>query len=137
MQRKYKEHKDMITQETKPVKTWGGFNLAILKVKSKSTRKNQSFTIATQTNNILLLLTSRNLLTRPHASSETTDSFFLWPLQNTNTLVCDFEIPLKGLATQTLLFMTPRPPLKVQIISTFDDQRRQQLLQHRILRFFK
>ena len=27
----------MITQETKPVKTWGGFNLAILKVKSKST----------------------------------------------------------------------------------------------------
>ena len=32
MQRKYKEHKDMIIQETKPVKTWGGFNLAILKV---------------------------------------------------------------------------------------------------------
>ena len=32
----------MITQETKPVKTWGGFNQAILKVKSKSTRKNRS-----------------------------------------------------------------------------------------------
>ena len=32
----------MITQEIKPVKTWGGFNLVILKVKSKSTRKNQS-----------------------------------------------------------------------------------------------
>ena len=32
----------MITQETKPVKTWGGFNLAILKVRSKSTRKNRS-----------------------------------------------------------------------------------------------
>ena len=32
----------MITQETKPVKTWGGFNLTILKVKSKSTRKNRS-----------------------------------------------------------------------------------------------
>ena len=28
----YKEHKDMMTQETKPVKTWGGFNLPILKV---------------------------------------------------------------------------------------------------------
>ena len=28
----YKEHKDMMTQETTPVKTWGGFNLAILKV---------------------------------------------------------------------------------------------------------
>ena len=37
----------MITQETKPVKTWGGFNLAILKVKRKFTRKNRSFTIAT------------------------------------------------------------------------------------------
>ena len=30
----------MINQEIKPVKTWGGFNLAILKVESKSTRKN-------------------------------------------------------------------------------------------------
>ena len=32
----------MITQGTKPVKTWGEFNLAILKVKNKSTRKNLS-----------------------------------------------------------------------------------------------
>ena len=32
----------MITQETKQVKTWGGFNLTILKVKNKSTRKNRS-----------------------------------------------------------------------------------------------
>ena len=32
----------MITQETKPVETWEGFNLAILKVKRKSTRKNRS-----------------------------------------------------------------------------------------------
>ena len=32
----------MITQETKPVQTWGGFNLAIPKVKIKSTRKNRS-----------------------------------------------------------------------------------------------
>ena len=32
----------MITQETKPVKTCGGFDLATLKVKSKSTRKNRS-----------------------------------------------------------------------------------------------
>ena len=31
----------------------------------------------TQTTNILLLPTSRNLLTQPHASSETTNSFFL------------------------------------------------------------
>ena len=31
--------------------------------------------------------------------------------------------------TQTLLFVTPRPPLKVYIIRTFDDYRSQQLLQ--------
>ena len=31
----------MMTQETILVKTWEGFNLAILKVKSKSTRKNR------------------------------------------------------------------------------------------------
>ena len=104
----------MITQENQTgKKTWGEFNLAILKVKCKSTRKNRNFTIATYTTNILLLPTSRNLLTQPRASSETTNSFFLWPLQNTNTHVCDFKISLKGLATQTLLFMTPRPPLKV------------------------
>ena len=28
----YKEHKNMMTQETTLVKTWEGFNLAILKV---------------------------------------------------------------------------------------------------------
>ena len=33
----------MITQETKPVKTWGGFNLAILKVNlNPLTRKNRN-----------------------------------------------------------------------------------------------
>ena len=35
----------MITQETKPVKTWGGFNLAILKVNLNQLSKNRSFTI--------------------------------------------------------------------------------------------
>ena len=29
---KYKKYKDMMTQETTPIKTWRGFNLAILKV---------------------------------------------------------------------------------------------------------
>ena len=29
---KIKKYNDMITQETKPVKTWEGYNLAILKV---------------------------------------------------------------------------------------------------------
>ena len=113
-----------MTQETKSVKTWGGFNLAILKVKQQNHYERiEVCIIATQTTNILLLPRIENLLPRPHDSSESTDYFFLWPLQNTNTHVYDFKIPLKGLATQTLMFVTPIPPLKVQIISTFDDQR--------------
>ena len=35
----------MMTQETKSVKTWGGFNLAILKVNLNPLGKNRSFTI--------------------------------------------------------------------------------------------
>ena len=33
----------MMTQETTLVKTWGGFNLAILKVKNKTTMKELKF----------------------------------------------------------------------------------------------
>ena len=33
----------MITQETKPIKTWGGFNLAILKVNLNPLWKNRSY----------------------------------------------------------------------------------------------
>ena len=40
-------------------------------------------------------------------------TYSLLDLLCTNTHVCDFKIPLKGLATQTLQFVTPRPPLKV------------------------
>ena len=42
-----KEHKDMMTQETKLVKTWGGFNLAILKVNRIYYERIQVYTIAT------------------------------------------------------------------------------------------
>ena len=105
----------MITQETKPVKTWGGFNLVILKVKSKSTRKN------------------RNSYNKTYKPSHST-SYCYPPIELTDMTtcklrihelllslafakhkhpVCDFEISLKGLVTQTLLFVTPRPPLKV------------------------
>ena len=87
-----------MTQETTPVKTQGGFNLVILKVKSKSTRKNRNFTIATQTINILLLPTSRNLLTRPRASFETTDSFFLgFSSKYKHTRLCIFKLLWKQL----------------------------------------
>ena len=54
----------MITQETKSVKTWGGFNLAIFKVNlNPLSLKNRS---------------SYNKTYKPsRASSESTDSFFL------------------------------------------------------------
>ena len=91
------------------VKTWGGFDLTILKVKQIHYKKIEVFTIRFNPKSIAT--SSRNLLTRPRASSESTDSFSSWIYTNIRHLACDFEIPLKGLATQTLQFVTPRLPL--------------------------
>ena len=63
----------MITQETKPVKTWEGFNLAILKVKSKSIRKNQS---------------SYNKTYKPPRLT----SYYYQPVELTNTTTCKLRI---------------------------------------------
>ena len=63
----------MITQETKPVKTWGGFDLVILKVKSKSTRKNRS---------------SYNKTYKPPRST----SYCYQPVELTNTTTCKLRI---------------------------------------------
>ena len=63
----------MITQETKSVKTWRGFDLAILKVKSKSTRKNQS---------------SYNKTYKPPRST----SYCYQPVELTNTTMCKLQI---------------------------------------------
>ena len=82
----------MITQETKPVKIWGEFNLAILKVNLNPLMKESKLFNRTQTTNILLLPTSRNLLTRPCANSETTDSFFLgFSSKYKHTRLCFFK----------------------------------------------
>ena len=54
--------------------------------------KKSKFYNRTQTINILLLPTSRNLLTRPRASSETTDSFFLgFSSKHKHTRLCIFK----------------------------------------------
>ena len=63
----------MITQETKLVKPWGGFDLAILKVKSKSTRKNRS---------------SHNKTYKPLHST----SYYYLPEELTDTTTCKLRI---------------------------------------------
>ena len=63
----------MITQETKPVKTWGGFDLVILKVKSKSTRKNRS---------------SYNKIYKPPRST----SYRYQPVEFTDMTMCKLQI---------------------------------------------
>ena len=63
----------MITQETKRVKTWGGFNLAILKVKRKSTKKNRS---------------SYNKTYKPPRST----SYCYPPVELTDMTTCKFRI---------------------------------------------
>ena len=64
----------MITQETKPVKTWGGFNLAILKVNSNPLSwKNRS---------------SYNKTYKPPRST-----FYCYPpVELTDTITCKFRI---------------------------------------------
>ena len=64
----------MITQETKPVKTWGGFNLAILKVNSNPLSwKNWS---------------SYNKTYKPPRST----SYCYPPVELTDTITCKFRI---------------------------------------------
>ena len=58
----------------------------------------------TQTTNILLLPTSRNLLTRPCANSETTDSFFLgFSSKYKHTCLCIFKLLLQQLNDHQVL----------------------------------
>ena len=81
----------MITQETKPVKTWGGFNQAILKVKSKSTRKNRS---------------SYNKTYKPPPRST---SYCYPPVELTDTTTCKFRI--HGLLLSWILHQIQAHPL--------------------------
>ena len=58
----------------------------------------------TQTTNILSLPTNRNLLTRPRASSETTDSFFLgFSNKYKHTRLCFFKLLLQQLNDHQVL----------------------------------
>ena len=93
------------------LKIWRGFDLEILKVKQIHYKRIEVFTIRFNPKSIAT--SCSNLLTRPRTSFESMNSFSSWIYYNTSTHACDFEIPLKGLATQTLQFVTPRPLLKV------------------------
>ena len=123
----------MITQETKPVKTWGGFNLTILKVKSKSIRKNWSLynktykpprltsycyppveltdttTYKLQTHGLLLSFRIHGLLLSLAFAKHKHPRLWLWgPTQkfsNTNSPVCDSKTTLKGLDHQYLWWL--------------------------------
>ena len=83
------------------IKTWREFELAILKVKQIHYKRIEVFTIKFNPKSIATL--NSNLLTRPRASSESTDSFSPWIYCNTSTHACDFEISLKVLDHPQLL----------------------------------
>ena len=114
----------MITQETKPVKTWGGFNLAILKVRSKSTRKNRSSYNKTYkpprltsycyppvelTDTITCKLRIHGLLLSLAFAKHKHPRLWLWdPTQrfsNINSPVCDSKTTLEGLDHQHLWWL--------------------------------
>ena len=85
------------------VKTWGGFDLSILKVKQIPYKRIEVFTI--RFNHKSITTSSNNLLTRPRASSESTDSFSSWIYTNPSHLACDFEIPLKGFRSPLVMIL--------------------------------
>ena len=86
----------MITQETKSVKTWRGFNLAILKVnlnplfwKNRSSY-NKTYKPSRSTSYYYPLVELTNMITR--ASSESTNSFFLgFTIRYKHTCLCFFR----------------------------------------------
>ena len=85
------------------VKTWKGFNLAILKVKQIHYKRIEFFTIRFNPKSIAT--SSSNLLTWPRASSKSTDSFSSWIYNNTRHLAYDFEIPLKGFRSPLVMIL--------------------------------
>ena len=114
----------MIPQETKPVKTWGGFNLAILKVKSKSIRKNRSSYNKTYkpprltfycyppvelTDTTTCKFRIHGLLLSLAFAKHKHPRLWLWdPTQrfsNTNSPVCDSKTTLEGLDHQHLWWL--------------------------------
>ena len=102
----------MKTNETNclKVKTWGDFDLTILKVKEIHYKRIEVFTKYLTLN---LLLPPVVTYCHDHVQVLNPWTPSLLDLQNTNSYVCDFDIPLKGLATQILQFVTSRPPMKV------------------------
>ena len=114
----------MITQKTKPVKTWGGFNLVILKIKSKSTKKNQSSYNKTYkpprstsycyppvelTDTTTCKLRIHGLLLSLAFAKHKHPRLWLWdPTQkfsNTNSPVCDSKTIIEGLYHQHLWWL--------------------------------
>ena len=147
-QRKDKQHKDMITQETKPIKTEGGFNLSILKVKSKSTRKSQSSYNKTYkpprltsycyppvelTDTTTCKLRIHRLFLSLAFAKHKHPHLWLWdPTQrfsNTNSPVCDSKTTLEGLDHQHLWWLekaatSTTPDLAIlQVITLVEDRR--------------
>ena len=91
------------TEETNcfKVKTWGGFNLPILKVEQIHYKRFEVFTIRFNPKSIAT--SSSNLLTRPSVNSESMNSFPSWTYCNTSAHTCDFEIPLKSFRSPSVI----------------------------------
>ena len=91
----------MITQETKPVKTWGGFNLAILKVNlNPLSWKNQS---------------SYNKTYKPPRST----SYCYPPVELIDTTTCKFRI--HGLLLTWILHQIQTHPLVFSLSCNWND----------------
>ena len=96
----------------------------------------------TQTTNIILLPTSRNLLTRPHACSKTMDSFFLgFSSKYKHTCLCFFKFLWQQLNDHQVLerisFLIILSLCKATLLTDLTrDLHKQQFELHKVLRKF-
>ena len=82
---------------------WRRFYLTILKVKQIYYKRIEFFT--NRFNLKSIATSSSNLLTRPCTSSKSTNSFSSWIYTNTSHLAYDFEIPLKGFKSPSIMIL--------------------------------
>ena len=85
------------------VKNWRRFNLTILKVKQIYYKRIEIFTIRFNPKSIAT--SCCNLLTQSRANSKSTNSFSSWIYTNTSCLTYDFEIPLKGFRSPSIMIL--------------------------------
>ena len=84
------------------VKTWRGFDIVILKINQIYYKRIEVFTKDLTLN---LMLPPVVTYWHDHMQALNSHSFSFWIYSNTSHLACDFEIPLKGFRSPSIMIL--------------------------------